>query len=122
DFAAGVVVELRARVIDPATGEGAANVRLSDGMNGHLILELTPDGVNLEGDGGNDGQVSYGELTMSDWHTYRLVIAPDDSAGGQIRGRLFLDGQTGSPLLVQGLGTDTVPAELRLGDLAGAAP
>jgi len=115
DFAQGMVLELRCRVTSPTTTQGAANVFLADGTNGHIVLELTGAGVNLEGQGGNAGQVTY-SLDSSEWHTYRLVVRPDPDAGDQIQAKLFLDGDYSSPILVQSLNPNSGYDEIRIGD------
>ncbi len=123
DFAAGMIVEMRARVGSVATAESAANLFLGDGVNGYVAVELTGSGVNLEGLFGNAGQVTYsaashpGFLT-TDWHVYRLVIGPDAAAGGQIRARLYLDENHATPILTQRLQASTID-EIRFGDQTG---
>jgi hypothetical protein len=101
DFAEGVVADLRARVVSAATQQGGANLFLSDGSHGYIVLELTGSGINLEGVGGNAGQASTSAVNVFDWHRYTLVIAPDAQAGGAIRAKLFLDGNFTAPLLAQ---------------------
>lgn len=57
---------------------------------------------------------------MSDWHHYRLVVAPDVGEGGELRAKLFVDGDWQTPILVQSL--DPVALnEIRFGDMASTA-
>lgn len=117
DFGDGVVVELRVRVVDDATAQGAASVFLGDGLNGYLSLELTGDGVNLEGLGGNAGQVTFSEsgnagFSTAGWHTYRLVI---ELEAGLVLAELYLDGDHSQPILTQWLNPALVD-EIRVGD------
>lgn len=124
NFNKGVVLDLRARVASAATSESAAGVTLGDGANGYLSLELTGSCVNLEGVNGNLGQVTYcaaghpGFLT-TDWHNYRLTIAPDPAAGNQIRAKLYLDGNYAAPILTQSLNLAVNFDEIRFGDQTG---
>jgi hypothetical protein len=118
DFATPVLVEFRARV-DSDTSEGAANILLGDGSNGYVVVELSGSGVNVEGAGGDAGEVSYG-FDTSDWHDYRLTIAPDPNEGDAIRAKLYLDGDYSSPILVQALNSSTSYDEITIGDTDGS--
>ena len=117
DFTTGVVTDVRARVA-ATTGEGAANIFLGDGGNGYVVVELTGAGVNLEGAGGDAAEVSYG-FDTSDWHAYRLVVAPDPTQGDALRAKLYLDEDYSAPILVSALNAGTSDDEIRIGDMAG---
>ena len=103
NFSDGVVIELRARAGN-STAEGAGTVFIGDGVNGYAALELTGTSVNLEGFGGNPNQATFLEssnpgFSTSTWHTYQVVVAPDPSAGGAVRAKVFLDGNYATPIL-----------------------
>jgi len=120
NFTQGEVIEFRARVGSASTAEGSAVFFFGDGENGAITVELTGDRVNLEGLGGNGGQVAYtaganpGFSTL-DWHDFRLEIEPDLSQGGQITASLFLDGDWVNPILTQLLDPSLLD-EIRFGD------
>lgn len=123
DFAAGVVLEVRARAGSTSTAEGSASFFFSDGVHGAVTFELDTDSVNLEGLGGGASQAEYtsvghpGFLPRA-WHDYRLVIAPLASAGGSLIAQLFLDGNFAQAILTQQLTASSLD-ELRFGDLVG---
>lgn len=117
NFIDGLVVELRARVALESTAQGAAGLFLGDGDTGYISLELTGAGVNLEGLGGNSGQVTYAEslnpgFSTADWHTYRLVLGLEE---GDLLARLYVDGDFDAPILTQRLNPALVD-EIRIGD------
>ena len=120
NFTQGEVIEFRARAGSASTAEGSAVFFFGDGDNGAITVELTGDRVNLEGLGGNGGQVEYtasgnpGFSTL-DWHDFRLEIEPDLSQGGQITASLFLDGDWVTPILTQLLDPSLLD-EIRFGD------
>lgn len=105
-FEDGVVLDIRARVGSLATDDGAASILLGDGINGTIALSLSGGSeVNLTGGSGPGGVLTYTDDAFStlDWHQYRLVIEPDNSAGGQIKAMLFVDGDWANPILTQTL-------------------
>jgi len=105
-FTQGAVIETRARIGDADTAPSSASIFLADGDSGYIMIELTGDGVALEGLGGNTDQVNYttndhpGFSTL-DWHTYRLVISPTEATGA-ILAQLYLD-DLDQPILEQWL-------------------
>lgn len=122
DFAAGVVSEFRARVARAGTPEGAANLIFGDATHGYVSVELSDNGVDLEGLGGDAAQVNYFSsahplYSPFDWHDYRLIVAPDP-ASGSILAKLYLDADHVHPILVHSLNA-TVSDQLRFGDQTG---
>ena len=108
DFQDGVVVDIRARVGDIQTDDGAASLLIGDGANGTIALSLSgASQVNLTGGSGAGGVLTYtdGAFSTLDWHLYRLIIEPNDLAGGQLRASLFVDGDWDTPILTQSLAT-----------------
>lgn len=105
-FKDGVVLDIRARVGSLATDDGAASVLLGDGVNGTIALSLSgASEVNLTGGAGPGGVLTYTDAGFStlEWHQYRLIIEPDPNAGGQVKAKLFVDGDWINPILTQTL-------------------
>ncbi len=113
DFLTGVVVEMRARVVGPNTGEGGARLVFGDGVHGKAIVELTGHEVVLQGEGGNAGQIEFPEIDTLDWHVYRVIVEPQEP-GGDLAATLFID-EMDVPLATLGLEASTLDA-LRFGD------
>ena len=102
DFELGVQIEMRARVNED-TSEGSASLQLSD-EHGYVVLDLSSQGVFLEGLGGNPLQLEYLEsqhpgFSTSDWHTYQIFIQEDGGTGDIIASMSIDDLMIGSSLL-----------------------
>ncbi len=125
DFSQGLVLETRARVGSSSSAEGAASIFLSDGTHGSLTFELDNNSINLDGFGGQSGQVEYSTavnpgFSPLEWHNYRLIIRPDATQGGAITALLYLDDDLVNPILTQQMQASALD-EIRFGDLAGTA-
>ncbi len=115
----GALVDYRTRLATSlSVVEGADDLLLADGT-GQVTLQISSTGVFLEGLGGNAAQASYLESThpgfsTSAWHQYRVVIGLD-ALSGSLLARVFLDGDTTSPILQQYLANSSLSV-IRFGD------
>lgn len=119
DFTQGLALDIRARAVSETLPEGSANLMAADGANGYTVLEFTDSGISLEGQGGDPGEVTY-NIDTTAWHTYRLVIEPEDQIGGDVSASVYIDGDYSTAVLTMPVNPDASHDHLRLGDQVGS--
>jgi len=113
-FENGFVLEMRARVGSINTPEGAAVVRVGDGVRGEVSIEFLGNGINLDG----SSQTTTFQNTR-EWVELRLTVA-ENPLTGFITAFLYLNGDYDNPVLDQLLKSSAFNG-IQFGDLAASA-